>query len=135
MIFTGNLYKRRYLEPSDWNVFSLHIENIIFDSQARVVGTGWLPHPLLLLKDPLSKDAFKNLGWMWAGSNILLSQHSDNNQVKAFRNLVKTNITDFWQTKLHVHSATLEEKSFQKSFQIEKLYFALNGIFWILDFF
>ena len=44
-----------------------------------------LPHPLILLKNPISKDAFKNL--------------------------IKTNITDFWQTKLRAHSATLEEKS------------------------
>jgi hypothetical protein len=44
-----------------------------------------LPHPLLLLKNPLSKEAF--------------------------RNLVKSNITDYWQTKLRAHSATLEEKS------------------------
>ena len=44
-----------------------------------------LPHPLLLLKEPLSKYAFKNL--------------------------IKTNITDFWQTKLRAHSASLEDKS------------------------
>jgi hypothetical protein len=44
-----------------------------------------LPHPLLLLKDPISKYAFNNL--------------------------IKTNITDFWQTKLRAHSASLEDKS------------------------
>ena len=44
-----------------------------------------LPHPLLLLRDPPSKYQFKRL--------------------------VKTNVTDFWETKLRAHSATLEEKS------------------------
>ena len=44
-----------------------------------------LPHPLLLLKDPPSKDQLKRL--------------------------IKTNITDFWQNKLRAHSATLEDKS------------------------
>ena len=44
-----------------------------------------LPHPLLLLKEPPSKEAFKKLA--------------------------KRNITDFWQQKLRAHSATLEDKS------------------------
>ena len=44
-----------------------------------------LPHPLLLLKDPPSRYLLKRL--------------------------IKTNITDFWQSKLRDHSATLEDKS------------------------
>ena len=43
-----------------------------------------LPHPLLLLRYPPSKEDFK------------------------YR--VKTNITDFWQTKLRQHSKELEDK-------------------------
>ena len=44
-----------------------------------------LPHPLVLLKNPLGKEKFKLL--------------------------IKNNITDYWQTKLRSHSATLENKS------------------------
>ena len=44
-----------------------------------------LPHPLILLKSPPTKEKFKSL--------------------------IKANITDFWQAKLRAHSATLEEKS------------------------
>ena len=44
-----------------------------------------LPHPLTLLKFPPKKHAFKNL--------------------------VKANILDFWQSKLRAHAATLEDRS------------------------
>ena len=44
-----------------------------------------LPHPLLLLRNPPTKERFKSL--------------------------VKTNIIDFWQSKLREHSAKLEDKS------------------------
>ena len=44
-----------------------------------------LPHPLLLLKHPPTK--------------------------KSFKLLCKASVTDFWQTKLRAHSATLGEKS------------------------
>ena len=44
-----------------------------------------LPHPLKLLREPPSKESFKNL--------------------------IKTNITDFWQENLRAHSATMEQKS------------------------
>ena len=44
-----------------------------------------LPHPLILLQNPRSKEEFKKL--------------------------IRTKITDFWQTKLREHSATLENKS------------------------
>ena len=44
-----------------------------------------LPHPLLLLKSPPTKESFKTL--------------------------CKANVTDFWQQRLREHSASLEEKS------------------------
>ena len=44
-----------------------------------------LPHPLLLLKEPISKIAFKTL--------------------------IKSKVTDFWQQKLRAHAAKLEESS------------------------
>ena len=44
-----------------------------------------LPHPLTLLRDPPSKESFKNR--------------------------CKTNVTDFWQTKLRDHANTLKDKS------------------------
>ena len=44
-----------------------------------------LPHPLLLLQQPPSKEQF--------------------------RNLLRSNITDHWQSKLRAHSATLQENS------------------------
>ena len=47
-----------------------------------------LPHPLMLLKDPPSRNALKSL--------------------------TKTNITDFWQSKLRDHSATLDSLKFFK---------------------
>ena len=47
-----------------------------------------LPHPLLLLKEPLSKPAFKSL--------------------------IKTNITDYWQSKLRAHCAELKSLKYFK---------------------